>query len=189
MASGRSHFTLRAAISASSAATVTLSCLPAMFMPTVNSSIMAASFRQSVGRDARFGLLELREPHLQNFLRRHLAVAVFLDEDELLGIGEAGRNDHFPASFQLMDQRRGDECGGNEVGSRRHDHLVEWSVLGPAVIAVGDLELDVGAALLTQSLLCLLGELFDDFDAVNFACQLREDRGLVAQSSADLEHG
>src|SRR5262245_64496097 len=98
-----------------------------MFMPTVNSSIMAASFRQSVGRDARFGLLELREPHLQNFLRRHLAVAVFLDEDELLGIGEAGRNDHFPASFQLMDQRR-----GNEVGSRRHDDLVAWSVLAAA---------------------------------------------------------
>src|SRR5262249_9343315 len=29
----------------------------------------------SVGRGARFGLLELREPHLQNLLRRHLAVA------------------------------------------------------------------------------------------------------------------
>src|SRR5262249_57878071 len=121
-------FTFRAAISASSAATVTLSCLPAMCMPTVNSSMMAVSFRAtSVGRDARFGLLELREPHLQNFLRRHLAVAVFFDEDELLGIGEAGRNDHFPASFQLMNQRRGHAGGG-----RRHGPPVRWSVLAPA---------------------------------------------------------
>src|SRR5262249_44533376 len=34
------NFTLRAAISASSAATVTVCCLPAMFIPTVNSSII-----------------------------------------------------------------------------------------------------------------------------------------------------
>ena len=102
----------------------------------------------------------------------------------MLRIGEAGSDDHFPARLQLMDERR-----GNEVGSRGHDHLVERRVLGPAVVAVGDLELDVGAALLAQSLLCLAGELFDDFDAVHLARQLRQDRGLVAQSGADLEHG
>src|SRR4029450_3971578 len=45
MASGRSHFTLRAAIRASSAATVTLSCLSAMFMPTVNSSAIELLLR------------------------------------------------------------------------------------------------------------------------------------------------
>ena len=82
-----------------------------------------------------------------------------------------------------MDQRR-----GNEVGSRRHDHLVERSVLGPAVIAVGDLELDIGAALLAESLLCLAGKLFDDLDAVHHARQLREDCGLVAEAGADLQH-
>src|SRR5262249_43185021 len=56
---------LEGAISASSAATVTLSCLPAMFMPTVIFEHHGGLFlATSVGRDARFGLLELREPHL-----------------------------------------------------------------------------------------------------------------------------
>jgi hypothetical protein len=33
-----------------------------------------------------------------------------------------------------------------------------------------------------------VGELFDDFDAVHLARQLREDCGLVAQPGADLQH-
>jgi hypothetical protein len=35
------------------------------------------------------------------------------------------------------------------------------------MIAIGNLELDVGAALPMVSLLCLSPELFDDFDAVS----------------------
>jgi hypothetical protein len=42
------------------------------------------------GASAQFGVLKLREPHLQNLHRRHPAVAVFFDEDELLRIGQAG---------------------------------------------------------------------------------------------------
>jgi hypothetical protein len=94
------------------------------------------------GASARFGILELREPHLQNLPRGHPAVAVFFDADELLRIGQSGRNHHFSTSFQLMDQRR-----GNEVRSRCHDHLIKGGVLGPAMTAIGDLDLDVGVAL------------------------------------------
>ena len=54
------------------------------------------------------------------------------------------------------------------------------------MIAIGNLELDVGAAPLTESLLRLSPELFDDFDAVHFPSQLREDCGLIAEG-ADLE--
>jgi hypothetical protein len=97
---------------------------------------------------ARFGVLKLREPHLQNLPRRHPAVAMFFDKDELLRIGQAGRNHHFSTSLQLMDQRR-----RNEVRSRRHDHLIERGMLGPAMIAIGNLKLDVGAALPMEPLL------------------------------------
>ena len=42
---------------------------------------------------ARFAAFELPEPHRQGLFRRHLAVAVFLDQDELLRGGQAG-GDH-----------------------------------------------------------------------------------------------
>ena len=37
-------------------------------------------------------------------------------------------------------------------------------------------------------MLCLSGELFDDFHAVHFARQLRQDRCLIAKPGADLQH-
>jgi hypothetical protein len=52
-------------------------------------------------------VLELRKPYLQNLPRGHPAVAVLFDDEELLRIGQAGRNYHSSASFQLMDERRG----------------------------------------------------------------------------------
>ena len=54
--------------------------------------------------------------------------------------------------------------------------------------AIGDLELDIGAALLSESLFCRLAELLDDFDGVNLPGQLREDGGLIAKTGADLEN-
>jgi hypothetical protein len=60
-----------------------------------------------------------------------------------------------------------DQWRGNEVRSRRHNHPIERGVLGPAMIAVRNLELDVGSALPTESLLRLLPELFDNLDAVH----------------------
>jgi hypothetical protein len=60
-------------------------------------------------------------------------------------------------------------------------------VLGPAVKAVSQAKLDVAAALARQPLLGLLGELFDDLDAVDLAHQRREDRRLIAQAGADLQ--
>src|SRR5262245_16261344 len=138
-ASGRSHFTLRAAISASSAATVTLSCLPAMFMPTVNSSAMVLFCPPQVGRTSWLGLFELREPHLQDLLLRHSPVAAFRDQNELLRVGQAGGNHHLPAGSELVEQGR-----RNEVRSSGHDHLVERGVLRPAMIAIADFDLNVG---------------------------------------------
>src|SRR5262249_52820665 len=82
--------------------------------------------------------------------RRHSSVAAFFYEHEPLRIGQAGGNHHLSARFELMEQGR-----RNEVRSRRHDHLVEWSVLRPAMVAIGNLELNVGAALPAQPLLCL----------------------------------
>jgi hypothetical protein len=55
------------------------------------------------------------------------------------------------------------------------------------MIAIGNLELNVGAALPIESLLRLSPEFFDDFDAVHFPSQLREDCGLIAETGADLE--
>src|SRR5256885_14803644 len=76
----------------------------------VNQTWSVITDQQSLrGASAWFGVLELREPHLQNLPHRHPAVAVFFDEDELLRIGQTGRNHHFSTSFQLVDQRRGDE--------------------------------------------------------------------------------
>jgi hypothetical protein len=71
----------------------------------VNRTWSVITDQQSLcGASARFGVLELREPHLQNLPHRHPAVAVFFDEDELLRIGQTGRNHHFSTSFQLVDQ-------------------------------------------------------------------------------------
>src|SRR5207244_8628207 len=70
----------------------------------------------------------------------------------------------------------------------RSDHLVEGGVLGPAVIAIGDPELDIGVALPVDAFLRLSRKLFNDFDAVHFPGQFGEDRSLIAQAGADLEH-
>ena len=81
-----------------------------------------------------------------------------------------------------MDQRR-----GNKVRSRCHDHPIERGVLGPAMIAIRNLKLYVGAALPTESLLRLLPKLLDNLDAVHLPGQLCEDCSLIAETSADLE--
>ena len=39
-----------------------------------------------VGRDARLGLFQLREPDLKDLLRRHFPVAVLFHQDELLRV-------------------------------------------------------------------------------------------------------
>jgi hypothetical protein len=67
--------------------------------------------------------------------------------------------------FQLLDQRR-----RNQVGRRRHDHLVERGVLGPTVIPIGNLELDIGAALSAEPLLRLSPKLFNDPAIWKFQC-------------------
>ncbi len=76
----------------------------------------------------------------------------------------------------------------NEIGCRGDDDLVERGVLGPAVIAVADFDLDIAHAVPVEPLLRLARELFNDFDAVDLACELTENRGLVAETGSDLEH-
>src|SRR5712664_2616697 len=127
--------------------------------------------------------LELSEPDGQNLLHRHSAVGELLRQNELLRIGQAGRYDHFPTRFQLVDQRR-----RNEIGSGRHDHLVKGGVLRPTVIAIRKLEFDIAAALLPEPLFRLLAKLFDDFNGVYLAGQLREDGGLIAKTGTDFEN-
>src|SRR6266436_6075760 len=81
-----------------------------------------------------------------------------------------------------MDQRR-----RYEVRSRCYDYLIERGVLGPTMIAIGNPQLHVGAALLTESSLRLAPKLFNYLDAVHFVSQLRQDCGLIAEAGADLE--
>src|SRR5262249_40984952 len=126
-------------------------------------------------------VLKLREPHRQTLLRGHAAIAVLLDKQEMLRLGQPARNDHSSPSSQLMDQGR-----RNEVRSRCHNHLVERSVLGPAVIAIGNLDRDIAATLAAESLPRLLPKLFNDFDAEHFASQLRENCRLITETGADL---
>ena len=106
-----------------------------------------------------------------------------VDEHELLRIGQAGRNHHFATLFQLVNQR-----WRNEVGSRRHDHSIERGVFRPAMIAIRNLELDVGATFPTQSSFGLFPELFNNLDAVYLPGQLCEDCSLVTKTGADLEN-
>ena len=56
------------------------------------------------------------------------------------------------------------------------------------MIAIGDLEFDIAAALLSESSFRLLAKLFDDFDRVYLAGQLREDGGLLAKTGTNFEN-
>ena len=123
----------------------------------------------------------MREPDGHNLFHRHSAVGELLGHNELLRSGQTGRYHHFPTRFQLVDQRR-----RNEVGSGRHDHLVKGGVLCPTVIAIGNLEFDIAAALLSESLFRGLAKLFDYFNGVYLAGQLREDSGLIAKTGTDF---
>ena len=48
---------------------------------------------------AGFRVLKLGKPHLQNLPRGYPAVAVLFDDEELLRIGQAGRNYPFSRQF------------------------------------------------------------------------------------------
>src|SRR6267142_1858813 len=56
------------------------------------------------------------------------------------------------------------------------------------MIAIGNLEFDIAAALLSESLFRRLTKLFDYFNGVYLAGQLREDSGLIAKTGADFEN-
>src|SRR5579872_7204615 len=71
VASGLSSFTVRAAISASSAETVTLLRPPARFMPIVNSSFMAGGPQLDVGEYRR--LIRIGKGKLRRGTRRTIA--------------------------------------------------------------------------------------------------------------------
>src|SRR5713101_3210119 len=73
---------------------------------------------------SRIQSLELREPDGQNLFHRHSAVGELLGQNELLRIGQAGWNHHFPTRFQLVDQRR-----RNEIGGGRDNNLVKGGLL------------------------------------------------------------
>src|SRR5262249_56502916 len=109
-------------------------------------------------------------PSVKTLLGARPPVAVFFDRDHLRGGGQAGGNPLLPACFELMQQRR-----RNEVRSRRYDHLVEWRVLRPAMITIGDLDLNVATALAAQPLLRLTGKVPGDLHTVHFAAEPPED--------------
>ncbi len=56
------------------------------------------------------------------------------------------------------------------------------------MIAIGNLEFDIAAALLSESLFRGLAKLFDYFNGVHPAGQLREDSGLIAKTGTDFEN-
>ena len=56
------------------------------------------------------------------------------------------------------------------------------------MIAIGNLEFDIAAALLSESLFRRLAKLFDDFNGVYLAGQLREDGGLIAKTGTNFEN-
>ena len=61
-------------------------------------------------------------------------------------------------------------------------------MLGPAARAVADADVDVGAPEPRQTPLSLKRQLLDHFDAPYPTRQPRQDRSLVAEAGADLEH-
>ena len=65
--------------------------------------------------------------HRRNRALAHLAL-FFFQKIKLLIAGTAHWNDHSPAFLQLIDQRR-----RHVIGRARHDHRIEWRVLGPAL--------------------------------------------------------
>ena len=55
--------------------------------------------------------------------------------------------------------------------------------------AIADLDLDICVPLSCQPAPSLLSQLFNEFDAEHALRKLRQDRRLVAQLGADLQHG
>ena len=55
------------------------------------------------------------------------------------------------------------------------------------MIPIGNLDLDIGAALSAEPLLGLSAKLFNDLNAVHLASKLSENSRLVAKTGADLE--
>ena len=107
----------------------------------------------------------------------------------MLRAGRTNRNDHDPARLQLLQQRR-----GNVVDAAGDDDLVEGRRVLPAVIAVAASGRDRGIfaiALADQPIIdaaCARRELGNDFDRMDPASQIGEQRRLEAGAGADFEH-
>jgi len=74
------------------------------------------------------------------------------------------------------------------IGRGGDNNGIEGRLSGPAVIAVRCLDADVAVARFLQGPRCLVGELRDDFDAVDFGHDFGQDRRLIAGTGADLQN-
>src|SRR5262245_43390858 len=125
------------------------------------------------------------EPYRKQLPCPDLSLIVELDQDQMLEGERSTDWDHHSAPrLELPNQRRRDlaRCRGD-------DNPVERRRLLPAVIAVSESRRDVAIAKPLQPLRGGVRERRYDLNRVDFTHQTREDGGLIARSSADLEHG
>src|SRR4051812_7343634 len=109
------------------------------------------------------------ETDRQDGAGRDLATAL-LDQAQLLNSGRAD-GDHYAATFlELVDQPWRDV-----LGRTGHDDRIERRVLGPTLVPVTRLHVHVVETEPLQVRTGAPGEGFDDFHAVNFRHEPRED--------------
>jgi hypothetical protein len=117
-------------------------------------------------------------------LRFEFVVRHASDTHQLLDLGcAADRNDEAAADFHLLL-----EGFGHLRSSGRHHNGIERRLFRPAAGSVGVPNLDIVIAESCQRRCGALCQFSDALDAVNAGGYLREDRGGVAGSCADLEN-
>src|SRR5262249_45161816 len=124
------------------------------------------------------------EPHRQELPCPDLSLIVEFEQDQALEGERSTDWDHHSASrLELPNQRWRDlaRCRGD-------DNTVERRRLLPTVIAVAESRRDVVVTKALQSLRGGVGKGRDNLDRVDFARETREDGGLIARASADLQH-
>jgi len=119
----------------------------------------------------------------KQLLHAHPPALVLLDEQELLGVLDAGRNHHSPAVPQLAEKRR-----RHQFGSRCHDDRVEWRFFRPSAISVTVTHMHVGVAQVGEPLGRRFSQRRDQLDGEHICPQIRQNGRLVARSCSDFEN-
>ena len=105
------------------------------------------------------------------------------DDQLLILILAADGKDHAPVRRELRQERL-----GHVIRRRRHHDSVERLEFRPARITIPDPRVHVAVSQRIEQRPGPPGQLWDDFNRIDVARQLGQDRGLVAGSGPDLEH-